>query len=361
MLSRKWYMVFSVALSAVLCLGGFADAVYAAEQVPVEYTVHEPYVYPVDPGTDEWFAMESRAERAAVCQVPSDILGNMDIDALVETVATYPFLFDIMLYNSAEEGYSSMRQDFNGLRELERRPDAAEALVRFLSDGSGSGVDWSDDISMKAVLFAGPFLPSGFSVDGGGDTVGLDCEELYLFYEELAPEGYDFENGGPTQVPAGCPTTPSGTVLSDSQAFNYADRPLFSEAALSGMESTLYEQYGLMPVRRGNPRYNCHSYAWWDQSEGNTWWIERVEPYVSDPLVSQVYGMDNLRLGDLITYRSTPVTVWNHSGVITGLHPNGSVVTPMVASKWGEAGVYIHTIANCPYSTSGLHRFWRKQ
>lgn len=107
-----------------------------------EYTINAPYEYPIKPGTEEWKLITNRIERAEKCQIPEDILSRMTTEALAKTVLEYPFMVDMYAWNTTSVGYQVIKSEFNGLQELEMRPDGLETLQSMSqmrsSDSDGS-------------------------------------------------------------------------------------------------------------------------------------------------------------------------------------------------------------------------------
>ena len=95
------------------------------------YTIDEPYEYPIKPGTEEWFAIESHSEKVKMLQIPQETLEKMTTQALAESVANYPYLGDMLAFSTSEKGYETVRDGFNGLQELENRPDGISALSEY--------------------------------------------------------------------------------------------------------------------------------------------------------------------------------------------------------------------------------------
>jgi hypothetical protein len=87
------------------------------------------YHFPVQPGTEEWRRLGSRAEMLAAVQIPAELLAAMPTTALVATVLNYPLYGDLFAYDSHQAGMDAMRRDFNGLSALHGRPDAAVLLL----------------------------------------------------------------------------------------------------------------------------------------------------------------------------------------------------------------------------------------
>ncbi|MBQ4443578.1 MAG: hypothetical protein II896_02820 [Clostridia bacterium] len=103
-------------------------------------------------------------------------------------------------------------------------------------------------------------------------------------------------------------------------------------------------------------RYNCHSYAWYSQSNLNPYWINDPTNFI----VSHDYVVSTGEEGDIIVYygyedgNNTNI-VPIHSGIIeqrlSGESNNvcGDLDLYVVNSKWGQCGIYRHRGDYCPY------------
>ncbi|MDR2531398.1 MAG: hypothetical protein LBC82_00955 [Oscillospiraceae bacterium] len=76
-----------------------------------------------------WGELKTQAERAALCNIPEDVLRNMSTAGLIETCMNYPFFFNFMFFNSPQQGFESIYQAFNGLKELYSRDDVADIIL----------------------------------------------------------------------------------------------------------------------------------------------------------------------------------------------------------------------------------------
>ena len=124
------FVAISLSIAMMSAAGGSALAVENTADNS-KYTINIPYEYPLQPGTDEWFAIESHSEKAEMCQIPDDILENLSTAALVETVVNYPYFTDMSAFSTPELGYATVRDHFNGLQELEKRADGASTLLSY--------------------------------------------------------------------------------------------------------------------------------------------------------------------------------------------------------------------------------------
>lgn len=121
----KFQRIGSVVLVLAMMITMVSLQAYAYEDSTNdgEYTIDEPYEYPIEPGTDEWKALKTHKEKLSVSQIPEDTLQNMTTAALLDTVLNYPLLVDVMAYNSTEMGIEIVCEQFNGLQELLNRDD----------------------------------------------------------------------------------------------------------------------------------------------------------------------------------------------------------------------------------------------
>ena len=121
-MKKNWKL--AVVFMSIFIFAG-ATISYASVEVSndTNYTINTPYQYPLVPGTDERGALMNHAEKVDLCQIPEDILSLMTTEALAETVLSYPLLLDMYVWDSTTTGYKVIAATFNGLAELERRPD----------------------------------------------------------------------------------------------------------------------------------------------------------------------------------------------------------------------------------------------
>lgn len=326
----------------------------SAQNADNAYPINAPYQYPITSDSEEWFATDSHADRVGYCQIPEDILHGMSTRALVETVANYPLLVDVLLLSSAELSYQCVLDSFNGVQELEKRPDAWDELVNFISH-----LD-QDDFTCRAALgviaLEGNFPASNDPVQRSLYSDYQDTfSDAYRAYPELAPVASNLTDAQTVQS-ANKPKTPSGYSLTVSCEYN---RDEMSDSDRIQINNSVQSTYGLSPIRQPTRKYNCHSYAWYSVSLPNLWWIGYPDDYINDPLVNRI---SDVRAGDRIVYRKSQADKYAHSGIISSV-PSSGVATGnniWVTSKWGNWGLYRHTIFNCPLDTYGnLTEYWR--
>lgn len=118
-------------------------------------------------------------------------------------------------------------------------------------------------------------------------------------------------------------------------------------------------------------KYNCHSYAWYSTSSTNPYWMNYFRYYNDsgggwDANLSKYWsdGSYNLWVSQHIpgvSIESIPSGIngakaWYPNGDHSGIVTNSST---KITSKWGNYGVYTHSVNHCPYSTYVDMRYYK--
>ena len=123
-------VLLAFAILAALCAGCASEKDGKAKQIDT------PYVYPIQPGTEEWAKLDSLDAKIAACKVDPELMNSMTTEALLETVLNYPLLINIYAFSSAEIGIGSVSGYFEGLQMLHDREDAAECIQKAIDAGT---------------------------------------------------------------------------------------------------------------------------------------------------------------------------------------------------------------------------------
>jgi hypothetical protein len=92
--------------------------------------VKDVYEFPIKPESKEWIQFESIEGRIAALQIPDAVLIKMSTEGLLETCLKFPYLIDIFFFNSYQQGFEALTDEFNGFRELLKRRDLTNALLK---------------------------------------------------------------------------------------------------------------------------------------------------------------------------------------------------------------------------------------
>ena len=98
--------------------------------------VDTPYVYPIQPGTEEWAKLDSLDAKIAACKVDPELMNSMTTEALLETVLDYPPLINLYAYTDMQQAIGVVSKNFDGLQILLDRENAAECIQKAIDTGT---------------------------------------------------------------------------------------------------------------------------------------------------------------------------------------------------------------------------------
>lgn len=130
------------------------------------------------------------------------------------------------------------------------------------------------------------------------------------------------------------------------QRYLYADMPTSYKTA---MNNSVYDTHGIRPISDPAVKYNCHSYAWYQQSTSNSYWIDYADSFVASRTKKAI---NDVVSGNKIVYFSSSNGTHQgitHSGVVIGITESNYNRYFTIRSKWGMSGLYEHSLTNCPY------------
>lgn len=130
---------------------------------------------------------------------------------------------------------------------------------------------------------------------------------------------------------------------------------------------SLYPEASLL--RNPTVQYNCHSYAWYDTSPLNRYWIDTPSPYYLD---NNLVQLSTGEIGDIVVYFND-YGYAIHSGIIAYRIRDytGDILTDnytktikdleniVINSKWGYHGLYTHIGNDCPYKTAKSIKYYK--
>lgn len=97
-------------------------------------------------------------------------------------------------------------------------------------------------------------------------------------------------------------------------------------------------------------RYNCFSYAFYQQSTANKYnMAESVSNFWDDGSYVRV---SSPKTGDIALYWDYDLDAYRHAGIVTSISPE-----VWVCSKWGSTPLMEHPVLECPYEEMGVHYY----
>lgn len=118
-----------------------------------------PHIYDTLPGSDEWVAMTPE-ERRASCAVSRAEVENMTTTALLTTVLDYPYLIDMLAFNSLQAGIDAVSSSFPGLPEFLARKDARQELEKYMESSPFGEEDY--DLKWQYAQTLAKYLDGAF-------------------------------------------------------------------------------------------------------------------------------------------------------------------------------------------------------
>lgn len=295
-------------------------------------------IYSITPEDEEWSQLTIQ-QKYDVCRIPNRILDVMSNEELIQSILDYPFLNDVFLYSSFEEGVEAIEQVCDAYVELLSRNEGKESIVRSLNQRNNvlsREYDILEQIKSDALSILVAYQ----------DDFELTNDEIKVVDAVSELINYEYIDNVISTINNSKAYTPKGNWVGDIATYcEHNEQWHINEAQQTA------QCYDVTYVSTGSCHYNCHSYAWYSQSPSNHLWIPNPSLYMTDGSYNRVYSPIG---GDRIFYGTNSLP--SHSGIIT-MTENGAI---MVASKWGLSGVFIHTIYNVPnnYDTANIS-YWR--
>lgn len=261
-------------------------------------------------------------------------LGTMSTASLIDHILSRDYGKTILLFSDLDAAYSSLLISDDTFAELERRPDAASELQNRLNEITKNGYSEDDyetvtQIGLLRTLLSLPIYQQNLNLNGNTPLL-----------TNSARSGLDsFTIGIVTYT-----QTAITSNLSGSWIYLYtADRD-YTYAIHESLEQDLLDEYpSLTTIADGCAYYNCHSYAWYDASTSNPYWLKDPYYYVRDSHhSSRTY--DTATVGDIVVYTNAAGD-YTHSAIITNISTNWlgqRVIT--CQSKWGQTCIFEHKI-----------------
>lgn len=363
---------------SILCIalctkGSYSVKTVNAEMTDVDYVAYYESILE----SDAWQSEIDHSVCVEMLQLPEEMIKAMNTDMLVDAVLSYPYFMDIYAFDSIEMGVNILFESFNGLRALEQREDAADVLLRKYKGFevlSASGAEALDStavgdklfaLSNLEVLLAQDFVTQRLD-DAGQRELGEEVARKYdekkecgrsaftldTFYRVIEEVCEDEEMYNQVARSSKVVYTPNKTEVEV-----IARGEIYTADEIEQMDEYMDSRYPKATrIAPSTSKYNCHSYAWYWQSDSNFYWMDNPSAYWTDGSYQNVSVPE---VGDKMIWVTNNLV--KHSAVITnrlegpiGLYDGYTGLT-IVTSKWGNYGLYVHNGKYCPYWISNTY------
>lgn len=295
--------------------------------------------YSVLPGTPEWDNLGTVEAKKEACSISAEKLLSMTNEELVYAIVDYPFLIDIFLCDDYSIPVNTLFKECDALVELTNRREAVNQLMSFLRNSYDDNNNIVVDIyefKLEAIMVLLSYSDK-LSKDLTDSDVDFINSQSHMVRIKKSDNG----------LRIAYVYTPNGTqVVCETYTCSHSQSSFHSD-----MDNSAVLVYGVTLISGGSCRYNCHSYAWYSSSTSNTMWINNPSAYMSDGsyycvLSNMSSNSSSVYSGDKICYgnNSSPA----HSAIVSSSSSSTALSNRYVKSKWGNAGVFSHTLSNVP-------------
>lgn len=349
---KKFTSLLMAMVMLVSCMVFTASAV-EDKQDDISQATYYPTV-----NTSSWSKM-SRTERVAACQISSNDAKSFSTEELLNAVVENPFMIDVYAFDSYEEGFKHVSEEFPLLKTLASRKDFGEVLINAYRNATVPSSEYDDNLdediltlSFLEILSAQPEMTNHLKNEELASLLEI-ADEKYLEkrnHEDIISGSldtfYDAIGENPDSAIAvmanATVRTPKGTSVTVINNSSITDWSTSEKSALNSQYAKAYPN--AYRLRDPSKKYNCHSYAWYSTSTSNYYWMNNPSAYMTDGSYSKA---STEKAGNKVTWKSSSGEII-HSGIFATYQGGGPYKA--CTSKWGQLGLYNHKLADCPYS-----------
>ena len=302
--------ILAIALSALVLLSVPCNALAAGEDISADDTA------------------KSTAELLA------DYIGSDEV-LLSAAVKNFPHVRDL----SGDDGFKELitRDDLpdalEAYAELMSSPDYVSPFLNYEKDAFG------DIIRQWAVI------------DTVNDAVVSDSSQYPALRKMYSSYDIDLTSAVQSFTLYNITYTRTGSVqTADGRSVDaYTAQRQLTDSEISNLNMLGATVYGATRVGSPAANYNRHSFAWYKASSSNPYWIRSADKFITDSectYISSGTTSKSVQVNDIIVYYDSSGNAI-HSGIITAVTSDG-VLT--VKSKWGQGGIYVHSVNAVPSS-----------
>lgn len=328
------------------------------------------FKFPFSQEDEKWKEYKTPLDRIAALQIPEDILATIPTEELIDCCLDFPYLSDAIFFDDINEGFNTIVSKFNGFRELLKREDRTDALIKTFGLISLENMYLGDKTtieigsnSLKICILA--YMVGREEILGRLTSVQKDSLLQYIDNQNKTLLQYpSFKNtfGGLAinelrNTLQGRDRYISGDYYSIT-IYTPNGSPVLAwrlyQNELSEVDKAQYayyavHNYGATIIAEATKTYNCHGYAWHMVEDGipvciglNSFTDENI--YWTDGSYVEV----DESLATIVSYDENTA---NHSAV--------RITNNLYRSKWGAGPLVEHAPNSCPYYTTMPKKYYR--
>lgn len=333
----------------------------------------EPLTFLLSRDSSAWTSIGSLQGRFDACTVPQQILDNMTTEAIVESVINYPLNYLVLFYNDPMDAVNLIFEKSTLHQELASRTEATSELIGLFSETyvkMGEKTLLTDDskqLSYTDEMFLEYMISLDcFSKNLDEKTAALLCDAVGTKAQErlAKPETYSISSLEPLMAIDKAASlnmlryaTKGGEIIASITILT----PLGKEIEgliineITDQEKSTATQIAVanypnaVVLGPSTALYNCHSYAWHNDSTNNTVWINSTKFFSGDFQLDKYWTLDAF----IECEEGNACRVYYPNGDHSAIRlTNGKYV-----SKWGMGPLMEHDKTYAPYNSSDLRFF----
>ena len=374
-------VLFVCCILSVSCQNQFVLHSDEAKQIPLtkgitddlsEQYLNDPITFLADTSFTSWAHIKGLANRIKACETPDSILSVMTTEALLKSILNYPLNYSILCYDNPLSGVETISKKSSLHQVFASRPDAGTWLVLYFLNSKIDKNKRSDvrnedyaNLPIEDRLFLDYYLCSDdiahVLTENNRDSLRSDIQNQIiqrmndedlccpllmnpLFQiEEISFDNHDSNTMDSNLRDPGI-TTIYTTFRQSLRGEVYEEMPQY---LISWYNSTIPLQHpDASFLGSATNEYNCHSYAWHNQSTNNTVWLLSVNPSTSTFQLDKYWTNDlfvetSSSTGAIKAYYDATDPENDHSAIIL---PSGRF-----QSKWGAGPLMEHDWDDVPH------------
>lgn len=387
----KRFISVLVSISALISCAAFNSYAVDSESMYAQNVLNnvaeaweENKTYPVVPGDGTWEKL-SYLQQLEATNMPQNMLTNLTTDELANLVLDYPFLIDVVTFETSEMAIEHLKNTSNICNEFFSRSNSVNIMLNKYNELQvnynmliNKSSENSNDVVKESGYTKELFLQTYFAEKGDLldksqkevlQTIVQDkhsqksdmCESYSgVFTNELLSifSPYEMSNVLETNNTASSTYVSSGFTSDGNVSTRNGVTYYVGTYALYGQEEICYKyksgdaypttlqqldnsfeiaHSSWTKIHPASYKYNCHSYAWINASSYNIYWLDSVNAFANSSYFNYINRNGSANSGDRIILRGSYANAL-HSVIVNSYGSNINTIN--TTSKFGSYGVY---------------------
>lgn len=322
-----------------------------------------------------WTQIVGLENRLKACDVSKEIVKSMTTEELVETILHYPLNYLVFTYNNPEDAVRIIIENSTLHQELLCRENAAECIVnKYLQIrpvGSVRKPNYEEGVVLiEDDMFLGYIIETEQLIEQmKRDSLIINMQDLEDKINDIINNHASFSMLLLKPLSSICESIGDNTTLLlrsggvflgfqqiHTPFLHNLDGMLISEYSSDAIEYlngvAISEFPNAVFIENASAKYNCHSYAWYQNTTNNNIWLHRYSPITGNFQLSRYWTDDLYESCSSSDAEKVYYSDGDHSAIVLS---NGHYL-----SKWGDGPLMEHAYNDCPYLVMNIQFYKEK-